>query len=491
MSGNRYATRYQSQTVRKRRRRMRQRLIKYGLLTAVAAAAVILIYTLISNAAENRRIQAELSAYENTFQPGVSINGMELTGYSYDEARNALNAQYAAGLEEEVLLTFADRTWTFVPAQAGATIDLESRLQAAWAIGKEGTDEQRLAEIRDLVQNPVDLSAELTFDEAEVSRFVSEIKQEIDCEPINATRTVTDMETFVFTDSAVGYRLDAAALEAQLAAIILGGGADRIELQPEVLQPSPSRAELEAASVMLAECTTSLEGSSTRRSNNVNLALGYFNYLEVEPGQKISFNRLVGKRTEENGFYEAPEYAGTTVITGIGGGVCQASTTVYGAVIRAGLKINERHAHTMKVGYVEASQDAAVNNNDKDLVFTNTTDGTLFFFAWTNARKETATVRIYGKPKDINVQITVESVVTQMDIESDGITYQEDTEGTRVWYTDDPPVFYQKGKSGMRSTAYRVYYDLATGEELEREKLSSDYYAPQNDVYLIGVHTRE
>jgi len=48
----------------------------------------------------------------------------------------------------------------------------------------------------------------------------------------------------------------------------------------------------------------------------------------------------------------------------------------------------------------------------------------------------------------------------------------------------------QKGKSGMRSTAYRVYYDLTTGEEVRRERLSSDYYAPQNDVYLKGIHQR-
>ena len=280
------------------------------------------------------------------------------------------------------------------------------------------------------------------------------------------------------------------SLIAQLEEVILNGGADSIELQPEVILPSPSRAELEAATVLLAECTTSLKGSSTSRSNNVNLALGYFNFLTVQPGDTVSFNKVVGKRTKENGFYEAPEYAGTTVTTGIGGGVCQASTTVYGAVIRAGLEIKERHPHTMTVGYVESSQDAAVNNDDKNLRFKNNTGSELFFFAWTNAKDETATVKIYGKPVDSNTRIDIISEVTQIDIRGTEITYEDDVDGIRVWYVDDPPVLYSVGKPGRKSTAYRVYYDLTTGAEIRREKLSSDYYAPQNDVYLRGVHPR-
>ena len=80
--------------------------------------------------------------------------------------------------------------------------------------------------------------------------------------------------------------------------------------------------------------------------------------------------------------------------------------------------------------------------------------------------------------------------MTQIDIRGTEITYEDDVEGIRVWYVDDPPVLYSVGKPGMRSIAYRVYYDLATGAEIKREKLSSDYYAPQNDVYLRGVHPR-
>ena len=460
--------------------------------------AIVLVFAAVSRiraAMEAReaeaKLQAEINAYADTFQHGVSINGIELTGLGYEEAKQLLTDRYAERLNREILLTFNEKSWRFTPQMVGAQIDLSTHLDAAWAYGKTGSDQERLEQIRSLQQNPVDLSAELTFDMTALTEYVEGIRQEIDCDPVNATRQVVDREKFVFTDSSVGYKLDSSAVIRQLEACILGESAEVIELEPEIIQPSPSRAELEAATVLLAECTTSLENSSTKRDNNVNLALGYFNFLIVEPDETVSFNKVVGKRTKKNGFYEAPEYAGTTVVTGIGGGVCQASTTVYGAVIHAGLEIRERHPHTMTVGYVEASQDAAVNNEDKNLRFKNNTGSQLFFFAWTDAQKETATVKIYGKPVDANVRIDIISEITQIDIQGTEITYEEDTEGTRVWYVDDPPVLLSKGKPGMRSTAYRVYYDLTTGQEIKREKLSSDYYAPQNDVYLTGVHTRE
>ena len=482
---------YKPQTVRKRNKRRRKRLTIQALVLVLAVALLIVIVRSVQNRNRQKAIQAELAAYADTFQPGVTINGTELTGSSYEEAQELLSEKYASTIDDQVILTFEDKSWTFTPERMGAQIDLEGPLQQAWEYGKTGNDEERLAAIRSLEENPVDFSAERTFDDAALSAFVDSIRQEVDREPVSATRTIVGIERFEFTDSSVGYRLDADKLEQQLIEIILTGGAGQMELEPEVLEPEISRSELEASTILLAECTTPLKGSTAARTNNVNLALGYFNFLEVEPGEKVSFNKVVGRRTEKNGFFEATEYAGTTVTKGVGGGVCQASTTVYGAVIRAGLEIKERHPHTMVVGYVEASQDAAVSNDNKDLKFVNNTESTLIFFAWTDIRAREATVKIYGKPVDSSVRIEIISEVTQMDIRGGGITYEEDTEGTRVWYTDDPPVLLEVGKPGMRSTAYRVTYDLMTGEEISREKLSSDYYAPQNDVYLIGVHPRE
>ena len=131
-----------------------------------------------------------------------------------------------------------------------------------------------------------------------------------------------------------------------------------------------------------------------------------------------------------------------------------------------------------------------MNDSDKDMRFRNTTENTLYVFAYVDSNKELAVCKIFGQPIDPTVYIDVESVITQSDIGGGGISYMDDTEGKRVWFVDDPPVLYKEGKKGMRSEAYRVYRDAATGEEIRREKLSSDYYMPEDDTYLRGVHER-
>ena len=109
----------------------------------------------------------------------------------------------------------------------------------------------------------------------------------------------------------------------------------------------------------------------------------------------MDFNALAGKRTEENGYQEAPEYAGNRTTNGIGGGVCQAATTMYGAMLKAGMTILERSPHTMTVSYVDPSLDAAVSDTGKNLVFRNDRDSAIYIY--TEVTSQYATVYVYGQ----------------------------------------------------------------------------------------------
>lgn len=471
--------------------RLKQRRRRLYMRRTLAALCAALLIALVWGAVRLfRGLDAPQDvAAEDTFYEGVSIGGTSISGMTQDEARAALSERYNAALNAEIVMTFEGQSWSLKLQDVGVSVDTDAQLAKAWQLGREGTPAEQKEAINTLKENPVDLDVTLSYDRAAIETLVASIKASIDRDPVNATMEIVEIAQFSYTDSSTGYRLDADGLIEQIETMIKEGKSGTIELKPEIVEPEVSRESLENKTLLLGECTTTLATSGSKRTSNVNLALSYFNFMTVEPGETVNFNKVVGKRTEKNGFKRAPEYAGSTVIEGVGGGVCQASTTIYGAVIRAGLTVVERHQHTMTVGYVQPSQDAAVSDGDKNMRFKNNTESTLYIFAYVDRKKEEAVCKIFGQPVDPNTYIEIESVVLQTDISGKGISYVEDEEGSHAWYTDEK-VLKKEGKPGLRSEAYRVVYSIATGEEISREKLSTDSYQPENDTYWIGVHER-
>lgn len=126
---------------------------------------------------------------------------------------------------------------------------------------------------------------------------------------------------------------------------------------------------------LIATSETPLYEKNTDRVNNIKLAAGSINNIIIVPGQEFSFNKIVGERTKTKGYREAPILVKTSKGTqkgmGIGGGVCQVSSTVYKSAKIANLEILERHAHSKKVFYTQVGDDATVAYPSTDLRFKN------------------------------------------------------------------------------------------------------------------------
>ena len=138
-------------------------------------------------------------------------------------------------------------------------------------------------------------------------------------------------------------------------------------------KPKYTKKMNEKCTDLLGEYSTDYSSSTTDRCNNVQTAAGRINGTILNPGQTFSTVKVIKDRTEENGYKAAPEYSGGKVVSGVGGGVCQVSTTLYNAVINAELQVVERSPHSMVVHYVSVSRDAAISGNYKDLKFKNNT----------------------------------------------------------------------------------------------------------------------
>ena len=152
------------------------------------------------------------------------------------------------------------------------------------------------------------------------------------------------------------------------------GGKFQMEVQPTFPEIKTEDLDIEFYQDVLGTYTSKYNGNLVNRTKNVSLAAGFVNGTVIMPGQTFSYNRVVGKRTAERGFRQATVYAGEGTEEGLGGGICQVSSTIYCAQLRANLKTVSRTNHSYTVTYVPLGQDATVSYGVLDYVFENDTN---------------------------------------------------------------------------------------------------------------------
>lgn len=131
--------------------------------------------------------------------------------------------------------------------------------------------------------------------------------------------------------------------------------------------------ELPPVISMLGRAELSFLGSTEARIENIKLSLSRINGTKIKPEEEFSFNKTLGPVLAKDGFQEANSFLNGEVILGIGGGICQVSTTLFESLVKAGLPITERHNHTFSVSYYTTGLDATVSQSGPDLKFKNDT----------------------------------------------------------------------------------------------------------------------
>ena len=214
------------------------------------------------------------------------------------------------------------------------------------------------------------------------------------------------------------------------------------------------------------------------RNNNIEISAAALNGRMVKPGDTMSFNDCTGQRTGEKGYREAGAIAGGVLVDDTGGGVCQTSSTLFNAVVRADLEIVKRSAHSWPSSYVNKGEDATVNWPSLDFVFRNNGDYPVFVIAW--YENQTVTVQIYGKLLPNGQTVDLESEVIKTIKPDDAVLYTLDASlpvGTRK--------AGRKKRTGYVVDTYKVYKD-ASGNVTEKKKLWTTTYRAMQDEILYN-----
>ena len=238
-------------------------------------------------------------------------------------------------------------------------------------------------------------------------------------------------------------------------------------LKTTYVSPKNTLNSIRESTVKLSAYSTYFDVDNVPRAHNIALACQKINGCVILPGETFSFNATVGKRTAQNGFLSAKVIQGGKFVDGVGGGVCQVSTTLYNVALLSGLKIKEAHPHSLAVGYVPPSRDAMVSGSYCDLRFENQGDAPVFI------RGEVVDGRItftfYGK-SDGN-EYSVESVVLEK---------LPAPESEKVFGDEEKIIAH--GKDGVISESYLV---VKKGQKVEKRRIRKDKYAPVTGIIQI------
>lgn len=418
--------------------------------------------------------------------PGIFVDGIHVGDMTLEEAREVLTAN-GSGMPDAFSVTVAigNKTWTVDSSNVPAVRDLGNVLERAYAIGRTNTTEAQLDSVTPfrertntalaLRESGVNLVTTASYDHEAVRTLVGEIADYVTRDPVDAQIQSFDYNTrtFTFSESQPGVTLDQELLYERItAALDKWERGVTVTVDPIITQPTVTKDELAANFNLVAAYTTETTKDSNRNTN-IDLACKAINGTALMPGETFSFNETTGQRTTEKGYKSAGAIAAGQSIEEVGGGICQVSSTIFNAVVRANLEVTARSPHAWPSTYVNIGEDATVNWPNLDFKFTNNTDSPIFLITYYKDYKMSA--EIWGMSLGEGITIDLQSTVVQTINPPSDIKYVQNT--SLPVGTQETTV---KARTGYVVETEKVWYK--DGEEFKRELLHTSTYKAYQQV---------
>jgi vancomycin resistance protein YoaR len=447
---------------------------------------VVLVLLLLLLAGAGAGFYYYYSKYINidAIYPGVTIQGMSVGGMTQEEAEAKVQEYVDQVSQETVTLQVRKKETAFPLSDIGLKCTNMDVVEEAYNLGKTGNVFKRVMEVRELEKKGTDFPLTFSVDKEETKKVVAKKAKKFLAKKKDATIKRVDGK-FVITKHVHGIAIDFDANAEKLAEVF--GNKDWnhksvvFPMDYTLDKAKHTKKELSAIKDVLGTYTTSYAGSASGRCANVENGASLINGTVLYPGESFSVYSKVAPFTAANGYHLAGSYSNGQTVQTYGGGICQVSTTLYNAVLRAELNVTERLNHSMTVHYVPLSADAAISGTDKDLKFTNNLDHPIYIQG--TAGGSSITFTIYGKEyraSNRKVEYVSETVSTRGPSEK---VIKDNTmeEGKRVVESN--------GRTGYTARLWKVVY--IDGKETKRTQVNSSSYMSTPSVVRVGTKKKE
>ena len=448
------------------RKRKAQRRRKAILLRALVVGIVLLIVVGAAFMVSGVLKGAEEKPRTDVFCAGITFEGKSLEGLTMEEATEQVEGQVKAlGWNMQVKCHDDE----LVPVDDLLSGNIRTLLEEAYSYGRGGTQAEQETEKESLAANPVAYDVMDLYDRAKAESFAKRLATQKNTKLTPAVLSGYDeeLDTLIFSDPVPGQILDEndlvlrieEALEVRdFQAVLNSTFVD--EFSPEEIPEEYSVEALRSKYKLISSFTTKTSVGNKARDVNITLASEAVSGTVVLPGETFSILDAIGGTTAEKGYQSAGAYVNGEVVDDIGGGICQVSSTLYNAVVKAGLNTTERHNHSMTVSYVELGEDAMISYPSSDFKFENNSEGSILVRMWYS--RNTVHAEVYGIPL-LEDGVRLEMVATQT----------EELAVPETEYVEDPTLepgteeVVSKEVKGYKVVTYLVTYknDVEVGRE--------------------------
>ncbi len=424
----------------------------------------------------------------NTFSNGFTLCGVDLSGLTLDAAESKINNKLLSTYNNIKLeLTYNNKSWLFTEQDFCVESNIHTILDSAYKTNRKGNVIGKIKNLKKINKMGFTPQVAVRYVLTDIDKKLDEICVDIETKPVNSSAVYNaQKENFTILESKNGSKVDREKLLQDINNALQKSNDVSVEITTTEVLPELTEKDIKQATTLQSSFTTSYANSNSDRKNNVKLASSDLNGISIGAGEEFSFNNIIGKRTAEKGYKEANIIKDGKFVKGLGGGICQVSTTLYNALILANVEVTEAHPHSLPVSYVSPAMDAMVSWGNADLKFKNTTKLPIYIVSSANGKD--LTFKIYGDTKKSNETVKTSSeVVKTIPRKKDKII--PDTTGLygdKIMFKGE---FHRVkyGKDGYEAKGYKEFY--VDGKLKNKKLIRHATYNSQQGIVYEGVDT--
>lgn len=412
----------------------------------------------------------------NTIRSNISISGTDVSGLTQYEAKNRLKNIYNDKIESSfILLRFEDKEWKVDYKEIGYSYDIDEAVEKAYNVGRTGDIFNRLSETLKAKVEAQNIEIESSYNMQPINKLMEKISKDIDQEVVDATIRYKG-NGFEITDEKIGRILNKDSALASITEQLHKVDTAVLELTVEIVQPIVKRADLASIQDKLGEFSTKFNAADQDRTTNIKVATSSTSNVLVRPGEVFSVNETIGPRLAKFGYKEAKVIINNELVPGIGGGVCQVSSTLYNAVLLSNLKVIERRNHSLPLSYIGLGRDATISGDYIDFKFMNNTNYPIYIYG--EVQGSWVKFTVFGKNEHPGRYVKINSNVIK-------------TTPPQITLIQDPTMLVgtereeKKAYTGYVVKTERIVYD--NGREILKEDLGTSTYRVVNGVKRVGT----